>query len=156
MLLKRGHKLKCETDTELISHLIEERLKGEKTLTAAVRAAVSELRGSFSIVLMSETETDRRIAATTATPLVLGPGDDENFVASDIPAILEHTRRALVVEDGELAKITAHSVALIAFDGTPIERPARQVEWDAVAATKVGYQHYLRKQTNSGKSRSIR
>jgi len=135
MLLKRGHKLKSETDTELISHLIEERLKGEETLTAAVRAAVSELRGSFSIVVMSETEPDKLVVAKTATPLVLGLGDGENFVASDIPAILEHTRRALVLEDGELAEITAHSVALFAFDGTPVERAQGRVwqDWQELA-----------------------
>jgi glutamine---fructose-6-phosphate transaminase (isomerizing) len=146
MLVKRGHKLKSETDTELISHLIEERIRREETLTAAVRAAVSELRGSFSIVAMSQTEPDKLVAAKTATPLVLGLGDGENFVASDIPALLEHTRRALVLEDGELAEISAHRVALFAFDGSPVERPARQIEWDAVAATKGGYQHYLRKE----------
>src|SRR5215472_8671508 len=146
MLLKRGHKLKSETDTELISHLIEDRLKREETLTAAVRGAVSELRGSFSIVVVSETEPDELVAAKTATPLVLGIGDGENFVASDIPAILEHTRRALVLEDGELAEITAHSASVFTFDGTPVARPSRQIEWDAVAATKAGYQHYLRKE----------
>src|SRR5215469_16178854 len=146
MLLKRGHKLKSETDTELISHLIEDRLKEEETLTAAVRGAVSELRGSFSIVVVSETEPDKLVAAKTATPLVLGIGDGENFVASDIPAILEHTRRALVLEDGELAEISAHSVSVFTFDGTPIKRAPRQIEWDAVAATKGGFQHYLRKE----------
>ena len=72
---------------------------------------------------MSETEPDKLVVAKTATPLVLGLGDGENFVASDIPAILEHTRRALVLEDGELAEITAHSVALFAFDGTPVDGP---------------------------------
>jgi glutamine---fructose-6-phosphate transaminase (isomerizing) len=146
MLLKRGHRLKSETDTELISHLIEERLAGRGTLTAAVRAAVSELRGSFSILVTSETEPDKLIAAKTATPLVLGLGDGENFVASDIQAILEHTRRTLVLEDGELAEIRADSVALFAFDGNPVKRSARHIEWDPVAATKGGYQHYLRKE----------
>jgi glucosamine--fructose-6-phosphate aminotransferase (isomerizing) len=145
-LLKRGHKLKSETDTELISHLIEERLKADETLTAAVRAVVSELRGSFSIVVMSETEPHKLVAAKTATPLVLGLGDGENFVASDIPAILQHTRRALVLEDGELAEISADAVAVFAFDGSRVERPARQIDWDPVAATKGGYQHYLRKE----------
>src|SRR5262249_36181979 len=119
--------------------------KGQ-TLTAAVLAAVSELRGSFSIVVTSETEPDKLVAAKTATPLVLGLGDGENFVASDIPAILEHTRRTLVLEDGELAEIRADSVALFAFDGNAVERSARHIEWDAVAATKAGYQHYLRKE----------
>ncbi len=145
-LVKRGHKLRSETDTELISHLIEEELKGGRGLAEAVRAAVRELRGSFSIVVLSETEPGKLVAAKTATPLVLGLGDGENFVASDIPAILEHTRRALIMEDGELAEVSARAVRLMTFDGAPVEREARQIEWDAVAATKGGYQHYLRKE----------
>ena len=105
-----------------------------------------ELRGSFSIVVLSETEPGKLVAAKTATPLVLGLGDGENFVASDIPAILDHTRRTIVMEDGELAELTAHGVRLMTFDGVPIERAPRLIEWDAVAATKGGFQHYLRKE----------
>jgi glutamine---fructose-6-phosphate transaminase (isomerizing) len=145
-LLKRNHKLRSETDTELISHLIEDQLKTAPSLTAAVRAVVRELRGSFSIVVLSETEPGTLVAAKTATPLVLGLGDGENFVASDIPAILEHTRRALVMEDGELAELTAANVRLMNFDGTLVHREPRHIEWDAIAATKAGYPHYLRKE----------
>jgi glutamine---fructose-6-phosphate transaminase (isomerizing) len=145
-LLKRNHKLRSETDTELISHLIEEQIKHAGGLAEAVRAVVRELRGSFSIVVLSETEPGTLVAAKTATPLVLGFGDGENFVASDIPAILEHTRRALVMEDGELAELTAAGIRLMTFDGLPVHREARHIEWDAVAATKAGYQHYLRKE----------
>src|SRR5580692_8803541 len=145
-LLARGHKLSSETDTELISHLIEEKLKTARGLTEAVREAVLRLRGSFSIVVLSETEPDKLVAAKTATPLVLGLGDGENFVASDIPAILEHTRRALVMEDGELAELTAAGVRLMTFDGAPVNREPRYIEWDAIAATKGGFPHYLRKE----------
>ncbi|MGA8795134.1 MAG: hypothetical protein WB498_19600, partial [Candidatus Binatus sp.] len=147
-LLARGHKLRSETDTELISHLIEEKLKGGRGLTEAVREAVLRLRGSFSIVVLSETEPDKLVAAKTATPLVLGLGDGENFIASDIPAILEHTRRAIVLEDGELAEVTASTAQLMKFDGTVVTRAPRKVEWDAVAATKGGFRHYLRKEIN--------
>ncbi len=104
-LVKRGHKLKSETDTELISHLVEEQLREKLALVDAVRNVVSQLRGSFSIVVLSETEPGKLVAAKTATPLVIGLGDGENFVASDIPAILEHTRRAFVLEDGEIAEL---------------------------------------------------
>jgi glutamine---fructose-6-phosphate transaminase (isomerizing) len=147
-LLARGHKLRSETDTELIPHLIEEKLKTGRGLTEAVREAVTRLRGSFSIVVMSETEPDKLVAAKTATPLVLGLGDVENFIASDIPAILQHTRRAMVLEDGELAEVTASGVRLMKFDGTPVTRTPRQIEWDAAAATRGGFRHYLRKEIN--------
>jgi glucosamine--fructose-6-phosphate aminotransferase (isomerizing) len=145
-LIKRNHKLRSETDTELISHLIEEQLKSATSLTAAVLAVVRELRGSFSIVVLSETEPGTLVAAKTATPLVLGLGDGENFVASDIPAILDHTRSALVMEDGELAELTVAGIRLMNFDGTPVHREPRHIEWDAIAATKGGYPHYLRKE----------
>jgi glutamine---fructose-6-phosphate transaminase (isomerizing) len=147
-LLARGHKLRSETDTELIPHLIEEKLKTGRGLTEAVREAVTRLRGSFSIVVMSETEPDKLVAAKTATPLVLGLGDAENFIASDIPAILQHTRRAMVLEDGELAEVTASGIRLMKFDGTPVTRIPRQIEWDAAAATRGGFRHYLRKEIN--------
>jgi glucosamine--fructose-6-phosphate aminotransferase (isomerizing) len=155
-LVARGHKMKSETDTELISHLIEENLGGAtgcgatgKTsmgLTEAVRAAVARLRGSFSIVVVSETEPGKLIAAKTATPMVLGFGAGENFIASDIPALLEHTRNMLVLEDGELAEVSAAGIKVMKFDGTPVTREPRRIEWDAAAATKGGYRHYLRKE----------
>jgi glucosamine--fructose-6-phosphate aminotransferase (isomerizing) len=145
-LTERGHKLRSETDTELISHLIEERVRAGTGLTEAVRQTVLELRGSFSIVVLSETEPDKLVAAKTATPLVLGLGEGENFVASDIPAILGHTRRTIVLEDGELAELTAQGVRLMTFAGAAVERAPRLIEWDAVAATKGGFQHYLRKE----------
>src|SRR5208337_3190145 len=126
-LLKRNHKLRSETDTELIAHLIEERIKEGLGLTEAVRMAVRELRGSFSIVVLCETEPDKLVAAKTATPLVIGFGKGENFVASDIPALLEHTRRAMVLEDGELAEVSAKAVRLMSFDGTPVARDPRTI-----------------------------
>src|SRR5580658_8534807 len=141
-LLARGHKLRSETDTELIAHLVEEKLKAGRGLTEAVR----RLSGSFSIVVLSETEPDKLVAAKTATPLVLGLGDGENFIASDIPAILEHTRRAIVLEDGELAEVSASEIRVMRFDGTPVVRVPRRIEWDAIAATKAGFKHYLRKE----------
>jgi glucosamine--fructose-6-phosphate aminotransferase (isomerizing) len=145
-LVANGHKLKSETDTELISHLIEERLRDGVGLTEAVRRAVAELRGSFSIVVLSETEPGKLVAAKTATPMVIGVGKGENFIASDIPAILEHTRQTMVLEDGELAEVSGKDVKLMKFDGTPVARTPRRIEWDAVAATKGGFKHYLRKE----------
>jgi glutamine---fructose-6-phosphate transaminase (isomerizing) len=111
-----------------------------------VRRAVKELRGSFSIVVLSETDPGKLVAAKTATPLVVGVGEGENFVASDIPALLEHTRNTIVLEDGELAELTADGVRLMTFEGAPVARQPRRVQWDAAVATKGGYRHYLRKE----------
>jgi glutamine---fructose-6-phosphate transaminase (isomerizing) len=145
-LVSRGHRMTSQTDTEVIAHLIEEQVKAGKPLTRAVLETVRELRGSFSIVVLSETAPGQLVAAKTATPLVIGLGKGENFVASDIPALLEHTRDTIVLEDGELAEVSADEVRLMTFDGTPIKRQARHIEWDAVAATKGGFRHYLRKE----------
>ncbi|MGO9057031.1 MAG: glutamine--fructose-6-phosphate transaminase (isomerizing) [Candidatus Binataceae bacterium] len=145
-LVNRGHRLNSQTDTEVIAHLIEEKVKAGLSLTKAVLATVRELRGSFSIVVLSETAPGQLVAAKTATPLVIGLGDGENFVASDIPALLEHTRRTIVLEDGEIAELSPNQVRLMTFEGAPVERQARYIEWDAVAATKGGFRHYLRKE----------
>ena len=145
-LERRGRTFASETDTEVISHLIDEHVQQGLGLAEATRRAVRTLVGSYSIVVLSETEPDRLVAAKSATPIVLGLGDGENFVASDIPAMLEHTRRVVFLEDGEVAELTAGGIALTTFDGTPIERPARVVSWDPVTAQKGGYKHFLLKE----------
>ncbi len=145
-LLGRGHKLKSETDSEIIAHLIEENLGRGLALTEAVRLAVRELRGSFSIVVLAESEPDKLVAAKTATPLVLGLGENENFIASDIPALLDYTRRTIVLEDGEIAELTRDSVRLMDFHGAPLHREPRVIQWDAARAGKGGYRHFLRKE----------
>lgn len=145
-LVSRGHRMASQTDTEVIAHLIEEKVKAGLPLTRAVLNTVRELRGSFSIVVLSETAPGMLVAAKTATPLVIGLGKGENFVASDIPALLEHTRQTIVLEDGELAEISADEVRLMNFEGAPVVRKPRYIEWDAVAATKGGFRHYLRKE----------
>jgi glucosamine--fructose-6-phosphate aminotransferase (isomerizing) len=145
-LEKRGRKMASETDTEIISHLIDEQVERGLGLAAATRAAVKSLVGSYAIVVLSESEPDRLVAAKTATPIVLGLGEGENFVASDIPALLDHTRRVLFLEDGEVAELTSERVVLTTFDGTPVERQPRVVAWDAVTAQKGGYKHFLLKE----------
>jgi glucosamine--fructose-6-phosphate aminotransferase (isomerizing) len=142
----RGRTFASETDTEVISHLIDEHVQAGVGLAEATRRAVRTLVGSYSIVVLSENEPDRLVAAKSATPIVLGLGEGENFVASDIPAMLEHTRRVVFLEDGEVAELTADRIALTTFDGTPIERPPRVVSWDPVTAQKGGYKHFLLKE----------
>jgi glucosamine--fructose-6-phosphate aminotransferase (isomerizing) len=145
-LAKRGRTMASETDTEVISHLIDEFVAQGCGLAEATRRAIAELAGSFAIVVLSESEPDRLVAAKNATPIVLGLGDGENFIASDIPAMLDHTRRVVFLEDGEVAEVTADEARITTFDGTPVERAPKVVAWDAVTAQKGGYKHFLLKE----------
>jgi glucosamine--fructose-6-phosphate aminotransferase (isomerizing) len=145
-LERRGRRMVSETDTEVISHLIDEYIRQGCRLADATRRAVAELQGSYAIVVLSEDEPDRLVTAKSATPIVIGLGDGENFVASDIPALLEHTRRVLFLEDGEVAELTADGVVLTTFSGQPVERTPRVVTWDPVTAQKGGYKHFLLKE----------
>ncbi len=145
-LTKRGRKMLSETDTEVISHLIEEFVEEGCGLAEATRRAIRQLEGSYAIVVLSETEPTRMVAAKSATPIVLGLGDGENFVASDIPAMLEHTRKVVFLEDGEVVDITAEQAVITRFDGTPVERAPKIVQWDAVTAQKGGFKHFLLKE----------
>jgi glucosamine--fructose-6-phosphate aminotransferase (isomerizing) len=145
-LVRRGRSLLSETDSEVIAHLIDEEIQTGLSLVEATRRAVRQLHGSFSIVVMSELERDRLVAAKTATPIVIGLGEKENLIASDIPAILEYTRDMIFLEDGEIAEVTREAVALSDFAGQPLTRPPRRVTWDAVTAQKGGYKHFLLKE----------
>src|SRR2546430_15598033 len=145
-LERRGRTMVSETDTEVISHLIDEQVQAGLGLPHATRRAVKALEGSYAIVVLSESEPDRLVAAKSATPIVLGLGEGENFVASDIPALLEHTRRVLFLEDGEVVELTAERVTIHTFAGEPVARAPRTVTWAAVTAQKGGYKHFLLKE----------
>jgi len=142
----RGRKMSSETDTEVISHLIDEEVTAGHSLAEATRRAIRQLEGSYAIVVLSDLEPDRLVTAKSATPIVLGLGDGENFVASDIPALLEHTRRVLFLEDGEVAELTPDGIEITTFDGAPVERQAKVVAWDPVTAQKGGFRHFLLKE----------
>jgi len=141
-----GCDLRSETDTEVIGHLIERGCRSGSSLADATRAAIARLRGSFAIVVLSARDPDRLIAAKNATPVVVGLGERENLVASDVPALLDYTRDVLFLEDGEMVEVTAESVRLTSFDGQPIERAPRRITWDPVTAQKGGYKHFLLKE----------
>jgi glutamine---fructose-6-phosphate transaminase (isomerizing) len=145
-LVRDGRTLLSETDTEVIAHLIDHELASGIGLVEATRRAVRRLTGSFSIVVMSELEPDRLVAAKTATPIVIGVGDEENLLASDIPAILDYTRDVIFLEDGEVAEVTRDSVVLTDFEGRVHNREPRRVTWDPVTAQKGGYKHFLLKE----------
>jgi len=145
-LERRGRKMASETDTEVISHLIDEQVVHGAPLIEATRRATRVLHGSYAIVVLSESEPDRLVAAKSATPIVLGLGEGENFIASDIPALLEHTRQVLFLEDGEVAELTGDRVTITTFGGEPVSRKPRRVTWDPVTAQKGGYKHFLLKE----------
>ncbi|MGH7818492.1 MAG: glutamine--fructose-6-phosphate transaminase (isomerizing), partial [Candidatus Binatia bacterium] len=145
-LAARGRRLRSETDTEVIAHLVDESLEGGMDFGGALRAAVRRLEGSFALVAMDADDPGRLFAAKTATPIVVGVGEGENFVASDVPALLDYTRRVIFLEDGELAEITRDGVEVTDFDGAPRRRQPRTIQWDAVTAQKGGYRHFLLKE----------
>ncbi|HXG21445.1 MAG TPA: glutamine--fructose-6-phosphate transaminase (isomerizing) [Methylomirabilota bacterium] len=145
-LQAKGRKFSSETDTEVISHLIDEYIQHGMTFTEATRAALQRLEGAFSIVVLCESEPDKILAAKNATPIVIGLGEGENFIASDIPALLDYTRKVTFLDDGEMAEVTCEQVKLSDFHGVPIEREPRMITWDTITAQKGGYKHFLLKE----------
>src|SRR5277367_4696812 len=144
-LQKEGHKFITETDTEIVAHLVE---KHAKTLPfeEAVRKTLKELRGIYSLVFLSAKDPQQLIAARIGPPSVIGLGDGEYFVASDIPALLEHTRRIFFLADGDIAVLTRDGVRVTDIDGKPVDRPAQTVTWDPIMAEKGGYKHFMQKE----------
>ncbi len=141
---EKGHKFHSETDTEVLAHLVEEYYAGD--LLAAVRMSLAMVEGSYGLVVLSSHEPGRIICARQDSPLIIGLGEGENLVASDIPALLAHTRRTIILEDGELASITAQKVDIYNADGCLIEREVFTVTWDIEAAEKGGYDHFMLKE----------
>ena len=145
-LVAEGREVISETDTEVISHLVDRELFGDRDILEATRAAITHLDGSFAIVVMSRREPGRLVAAKNATPVVIGLGQGENFVASDIPALLPHTRDMLFLDDGELADMRSSGVEVSTFGGDPVARSPKRITWDPVTAQKGGYKHFLIKE----------
>ncbi len=145
-LAAKGHVFTSETDTEVISHLIDQYLQEGSSFSEATRMALRRLEGSFAIVALCEGDPQRILTAKNATPIVIGFGEGENFIASDIPALLDYTRQVAFLDDGEMAEVTRDGVAFFDFHGRPIERVPRQITWDAITAQKGGYKHFLLKE----------
>ncbi len=143
-LILEGHDFVSETDTEVLSHLVEKYYTDD--LEAAVRRALKDVTGSFAIAVVSKDEPDRVIAAKQDSPLIVGLGAGENYIASDIPAILGKTSRVYIMEDREFVVITAKSVTITDFDGNPIQKEVFKVTWDPVSAEKSGFDHFMLKE----------
>jgi glucosamine--fructose-6-phosphate aminotransferase (isomerizing) len=151
-LTAQGHKFVTETDTEIIAHLIEQvQLDADAAglpiaLEVAVRRAVKRLTGAFALGVLSAAEPDKIVVARFGPPVVIGVGEGESFVASDVPGILHHTRNMYFLADGDMAILTLAGVALTDFDGNPIQRAITHIQWDPIQAEKGGYKHFMLKE----------
>lgn len=147
-LQKEGHRFRSETDTEVLAHLVEKKLKAtkKKDLAQAVQAAVKEVRGSFAIAVISTDDDGKIVAARQDSPLIIGLGKDEFLVASDIPAVLAHTRKVISLDDGEVAEITRNGVIVSSSTQQKINKKVIEITWDSVMAEKSGFKHFMLKE----------
>ncbi len=143
-LILEGHDFVSETDTEVVVHLLERYYNG--SLETAVRRMLADLQGSFALAIVCQDEPDKLVAVKKDSPLIIGLGEGENYVASDIPAILGRTNQVYIMEDNELAVVTADEVKITDLEGRPINKEVFTVTWDPVAAEKGGYEHFMLKE----------
>ena len=145
-LTKRGTHFSSETDSEIVAHLVSEKIEKGMDFLDAVRRTLREIRGSYALLFLNRRDPQRLIVAKNSTPIVIGWGDGETFIASDIPALLDYTRKVTFLEDGEIGEVTVDSYRLFNGTGKAIRRPVKEITWDAVAARKGGYPHFMLKE----------
>jgi glutamine---fructose-6-phosphate transaminase (isomerizing) len=143
-LVAGGHRFTSETDTEVLAHLIEERYTGD--LVEAVREALNEVRGAYAIAVMHLDHPNRIVGARMNVPLIVGLGNGEGFLASDVPAILEHTKNVIILQEGDIADVTPEGVTIIGLDGVRVDRAVTKIRWNITAAEKDGFPHFTLKE----------
>ncbi len=145
-LQSQGHSFSSETDTEIIAHLVDEHYRQCQNFELAVRQALAEVKGAYAVAILCTDEPDRLIAAKLGSPLVVGQGEGEYFVASDIPAMLSHTREMIFLEDGEIAIFTPDSMRFTDLAGTQLTKQSKTITWSPTMAEKGGYRHFMLKE----------
>jgi glucosamine--fructose-6-phosphate aminotransferase (isomerizing) len=143
-MLAEGHRFTSETDTEALAHLIESRYTGD--LVEAVREALNEVRGAYAIGVMHTEHPNRIVGARMNVPLIVGLGNGEGFLASDVPAILEHTKNVVILHEGDIADVSPDGVRIIGLDGAEVERDVTRIRWSIEAAEKGGFAHFTLKE----------
>ncbi len=139
-----GHRFVSETDTEVLAHLIEEKYSGD--LVEAVRLALREVRGAYAIGVMHHDHPNRIVGARMNVPLIVGLGKGEAFLASDVPAILEHTKNVVILDEGDIADVTPEGVRIVSLDGDEVQRDVTRIKWNISAAEKGGFPHFTLKE----------
>jgi glutamine---fructose-6-phosphate transaminase (isomerizing) len=145
-LITKGHKVESETDTEIICHLIQDFLNQGYDFQKAIRSALKELHGAYSLVILNRNDNQRIYCARKGSPLVLGFNKGENFVASDIPALLSYTNEVAFLHDTEMAILEKEQVSFYDFEGNPIEKERQIIQWNMAQAEKSGYKHFMLKE----------
>jgi glutamine---fructose-6-phosphate transaminase (isomerizing) len=143
-LVERGHKLRSETDTEAIAHLVEEAYAGD--IAQAVRAALGQAHGAYALAVLHQREPDRLVGARMNVPLIVGLGEGENFLASDVAAVLPHTRRVIFLEEGDVVDLRSGEANVTGVDGVPRDRVVHDIDWSIEAAEKGGFPHFMLKE----------
>lgn len=143
-LIAKGVTFKSETDTEVIAHLLAELYDGD--IVSTVQKAITKMEGAYALGIIHRNEPDKMVAVRLSSPLIVGIGENENFIASDIPALIEHTRDIYILNDGEMAVITEDHIQLMNMKGELIERESFRVEWDIETAEKDGFEHFMLKE----------
>ena len=145
-LMAEGVHFASDTDTEIAAHLIDRAMKRGGGLFEAVRHALTQVRGAYALGVVSASDPERIVVAKSASPLVIGLGEGETLCGSDIPALLEHTRKMLFLDDGEMAELTREGVRIETLDGQPVRRTPKHIDWSPVQAEKGGYKHFMLKE----------